>query len=755
MTGKANSQRNSPYRLKEQERSGKLYRSEAKQIIQASPGTYLKRDKCGKGYVCPLCGSGSGKNGTGITEKDGTHFTCWAGCFRHADIIDIIGMAEGLEDYNSKLRRACELYGIDYDSLEKDPDGLELPDVERTTAKEDPADYMDFFKECRKHIKETDYMEKRGLSFETLKHFGIGYCERWQSPTSLKRGQTPPYTPRIIIPTGHGSYLARDTRTGLNDREKKYSKMKEGKAALFHLKPIEDGKDPVFVTEGEIDAMSLEEVGVKACALGSVAQVPAFVRFLEKVRPEKPLIIALDNDDPGREASAKLAEELKRLAISFKEVAIYGDCKDANERLVKDREGLKADALEAARACMDEDEKSKYQEESNANYLQGFLNGVAEGVDTPFIPTGFNTLDEVLGGGLYEGLYVIGAISSLGKTTFSLQVGDQIAAGQDTDVLIFSLEMARNELIAKSISRNTAVISLGRGNGTRTAKDTRGVTVGKFYRSYTPEEKEIINTAVERYREYAGHIYIREAMGDITAPDIRSATERHITLTGCKPVVIVDYLQILAPTDERIPEKRSIDKAVVELKRMSRDLKIPVIVISSYNRSNYNVAASMAAFKESGGIEYGADVLIGLQLAGVNDPGFDVDREKDKNPREVEAVILKNRNGRTGQTLQYKYYPAFNLFTEAEESAGDGVFSWDDEIGDGDIKHPRRSKREKERERLLNAFIACKDGEGRAALLSLADHLDKSQRQVKSMITDLGVLEEADGVVTRKGAGNA
>ena len=75
----------------------------------------------------------------------------------------------------------------------------------------------------------------------------------------------------------------------------------------------------------------------------------------------------------------------------------------------------------------------------------------------------------------------------------------------------------------------------------------------------------------------------------------------------------------------------------------------------------------MQAFKESGAIEYSTDVLIGLQLMGVGDKSFDVDAAKSRNPREVEAVILKNRNGRTGGKIGYDFYAMFNYFSETGE----------------------------------------------------------------------------------------
>ena len=69
-----------------------------------------------------------------------------------------------------------------------------------------------------------------------------------------------------------------------------------------------------------------------------------------------------------------------------------------------------------------------------------------------------------------------------------------------------------------------------------------------------------------------------------------------------------------------------------------------------------------------GAIEYSTDVLIGLQLKGVGNKNFDIDRAKSKNPREVEAVILKNRNGRTGGKIGFDFYAMFNCFVESDDT---------------------------------------------------------------------------------------
>ena len=80
--------------------------------------------------------------------------------------------------------------------------------------------------------------------------------------------------------------------------------------------------------------------------------------------------------------------------------------------------------------------------------------------------------------------------------------------------------------------------------------------------------------------------------------------ECNIRLRGGKPLVIVDYLQILKPMNPRMTDKQQAVKYnISELKRISRDFDIPLIVISSFNRSNYNTVTGYESFKETGAIE--------------------------------------------------------------------------------------------------------------------------------------------------------
>lgn len=164
----------------------------------------------------------------------------------------------------------------------------------------------------------------------------------------------------------------------------------------------------------------------------------------------------------------------------------------------------------------------------------------------------------------------------------------------------------------------------------------------------------MLASAFDIYKKVAGHIFIYEGMGNVNADTIRTKVNQFVSETGRVPVVIVDYLQIIAPFSAQYStDKQNIDKTVLELKRISRDQGISVIAISSLNRLNYKEVISMSAFKESGGIEYSADVLLGLQLEGMGEEKFDVDAAKQKLPREVELKVLKNRNGSVGNTIHF------------------------------------------------------------------------------------------------------
>lgn len=636
-------------------------------------------------YICPSCGNGSGSSGDGIAldphSKRGKRYKCFV-CGLSEDVIGLWKLHTGQTDDKEAFKSLYEYYGVQVDSKpsakedfrESTKSKPKMNDTQKsihtnTYTQADTPNNMGYYRECQKHITETDYPQQRGLSSGLVAKYMLGYDAHYNKGTGGREWKA------LIIPTGSSSYVARNTDP---QAEKKDRYRKSGASQLFNTKEaLGQDTQPVFIVEGELDALSIIEVGGQAVGLGSTANYKQLLERLQTKKPEKPLILALDNDEDGASTTEKLIKGdasqnirgLIDLGVPFIQASLYGDQKDANSLLLKDRGALQEGVRKAVEEalCQQEEEleaqKEEYLKTSTASHLQEFIDGIADSVNTPFIPTGFPELDKVLEGGLYEGLYILGAISSLGKTTLALQLIDQIAeSGQD--VLVFSLEMARSELMAKSISRLTVLDVLENGGNIRDAKTTRGITTGTRYKTYSQTEKDLIQRAIRAYGAYAGNIYIHEGIGDIGTEQIRETVQKHILFTGKKPTVLIDYVQILAPADIRATDKQNTDKAVLELKRLSRDFKIPVLGISSFNRANYSVAVTMEAFKESGSLEYGSDVLIGLQLKGAGSKNFNANEAKQKNPREIELVVLKNRNGATGKTISYEYYPLFNYFKE-------------------------------------------------------------------------------------------
>lgn len=445
---------------------------------------------------------------------------------------------------------------------------------------------------------------------------------------------------------------------------------------------------------------------VKAGELPNIATV--YQRMKDNKTAEKAGGVAALTTLQGRLIGTITATQNKRIikdhAARRALYSITAEIQKAITSSDKDAEELRAELagkIEQVPAAMIEQDTESYLKSYAGSKIADFLATAEAAAKNSATKTGFSRLDKLLGGGLYAGLYVVGAISSLGKTTFCLQVADQVArAGRD--VLIFSLEMAEDEIMAKSISRvslRLAWSKYGRGSN-NTARSTREVLTGALWKNFTIPQTEILFEACEDYEKTGQHIKIIEGVGNVGVNEVRAAVHRHIRITGRTPLVIVDYLQILAPYNDRGTDKQNTDKAVLELKKLSRDYNIPVIAISSFNRENYSSPVNLAAYKEAGSVEYSADVAIALQFAGMD---FQEGDTKEKRParirdlfkdqiakgargdrQDIELKILKNRNGVKGEIV-LGFYPRYNFFEEAPETtyvtaAADGWKAFGQEV---------------------------------------------------------------------------
>ena len=317
-----------------------MTRNEARDYINHNPDGFLEHDKY-TGYVCPICGAGSGKHGTGINlyKNDPYHFTCWSGnCFQCKDVLDIIGLKYGISNYNGKLRKACEIYGINYTNLDyegktgdKAPSLLrvEAPTERKASTALTEKDYTDFFRKCRGNLDKCDYLQRRGISKATSLFFFLGYV--WHDDHY-----------KLVVPTSRSSYFCRDTRPDneIPEDQRAWKKFKKGSIHFFNINRALRSNQPIFIVEGEIDALSILEIGYQAVAIGTTKKVKDFVEYIKDRRPTQELLITFDNDNAGQIATKELDEGLNEIGISHRIVNICGGYKDPNDFLVADREGF-------------------------------------------------------------------------------------------------------------------------------------------------------------------------------------------------------------------------------------------------------------------------------------------------------------------------------------------------------------------------------------------------------------------------------
>lgn len=243
------------------------------------------------------------------------------------------------------------------------------------------------------------------------------------------------------------------------------------------------------------------------------------------------------------------------------------------------------------------------------------------------VPTGYKDLDNILAGLQKSDLFILAARPSMGKTALSLNIGHNVASKSKAPVLIFSLEMSKEQLVDRLLAAEAGV-------------DAWSLRTGNL----TDSDFEKIGHAMGTLSE--APIYIDDTPG-ITVNDMRTKARReaHQRPLG---LIVVDYLQLMSGGSRfsdsggnRVQEISEISRG---LKGIARELNVPVVALSQLSRSVESRSPQipqLADLRESGSIEQDADVVAFMYREDYYNP--DTDR---KNITDI--FIKKHRNGPTG-----------------------------------------------------------------------------------------------------------
>lgn len=245
------------------------------------------------------------------------------------------------------------------------------------------------------------------------------------------------------------------------------------------------------------------------------------------------------------------------------------------------------------------------------------------------LPTGFNSLDNMLSGFQKSDLIILAARPSLGKSALAVNFAANIAIHQKIPVGIFSLEMSKDQIVDRLISSLTGI-------------DLWRLRTGKQL-SNTDEDNDFtrINGAISILSE--APIYIDDAASP-TVLQMKAMCRRLQAEKGLG-LIVIDYLQLMEPLDIYASPVQQVSENSRALKALARELNIPVLVLSQLSRAVEQRSPQiprLSDLRQSGTIEQDADVVMFIYRE-------DRYREDTQKKGIAEVIIAKHRNGPVGK----------------------------------------------------------------------------------------------------------
>ncbi|MEK5233479.1 DnaB-like helicase C-terminal domain-containing protein [Lysinibacillus sp. FSL K6-0232] len=632
-----------------------IERATGKTAIRYGKSTFIK--------PCPFCDKTS--HHFSINEVE-NYYNSFNGCVPGGSIIDFMIHYENLPKEEA-IKKLLDMANLIPNKEEK---MMTVTKSKNDAIKIEKVDFTALMEKAHRNVQQTDYFVNRGLTSKTIDKYKLGYADEGfifainNHSDILEKENDSSTAYKYFLPIWDNEekcsyFLTRIDDSLKKDNMHKIHNLKGRQAQLLNERYLQ-GNDPqydvIFVVEGYIDALSIEELDFPAIAINSVVNINKFSKLVQdnlNSLQDVTFIIIPDGDEAGDKLIENAHKRLSEIKVHYEIFKLPEGYKDVNEFLVADREGLKQFITDIA----DKITASK-KGDFLINYLEDFLSTVRENKIKP-ISSHFPSLDNTLGGGFFPGLYVIGGATSVGKTAFVHQIADQVAS-EGIPVFYFSYEMSRIDLMARSLSRLSLL------NDRNSAVSDVEIKTGRAL-------PKVLTLIQKDYHLIVKNMEIYEGRFGENVDSIESKVQR-LKRYHDSFLVVVDYLQVVnASKTSLMGERSTVDAVVTRFKQISRDYQVPVIAISSFNRSNYNLPVGFESFKESGAIEYSADVLMGLQFRDIHQLASQkdeqkkreqVERWKKKYPRELVVQILKNRFGDASSQIKFDYFTKHQFFRE-------------------------------------------------------------------------------------------
>jgi replicative DNA helicase len=263
------------------------------------------------------------------------------------------------------------------------------------------------------------------------------------------------------------------------------------------------------------------------------------------------------------------------------------------------------------------------------------------------VPTGFGRLDNITAGLQPSDLIIVAGRPSMGKTALALNIARNAAVDAEVPVAVFSLEMAKEQLIMRMLSAEARVDSHKMRSGFLSERDWPRITQAAGVLSEAP-------------------IFIDDSPA-ISVMELR-AKARRLRRDQNIGLVIVDYLQLMRATRGMERREQEISEISRSLKALAKELNVPVVALSQLNRrveERHDKRPQLADLRESGALEQDADVIAFIYRD-------EVYNEESPHKGVADVIIGKQRNGPTG-SVKLTYLNQYTRFeTMAFDESGEG-----------------------------------------------------------------------------------